>query len=175
MLLGWVYPTHGTVGARCVAHAFGAFSRRFLPLHANFLLKLWNSLMVTTQKPSSYRRRSRLADARPSPMTCRQPYTAMCAYASLLFLAPLCHAFVTPPTSNMLHFRNDCGAIRNDVVSHKGLGCRSSKRAVPRMMTAASEFGGIQHAGVIVSDTKASKVKYAVRSQTIFRDMYVPY
>lgn len=143
----------------------------FCPLHANFLKKQWNSLMVTVQNPSPYRRRSRLVDARSSSMMCHQPYTAMFAYASLLFLAPLCHAFVTPSTSNALHFRNDCGAIRNMQQQHTHKGCRSSKPAVPRMTTATSEFGGIQHAGVIVSDTKASKVNCAARTQTIFCDM----
>ena len=163
-------------GARqcCIALAqqhpkrFWVFSGSFCPLHVYFLQKWWNSLMVTKfLDPLSHRCRSRLAGARSSSMMCRQPYTSMCAYASLLFLAPLCHAFVSPPASNALHFRKDCGVIGN-IQQHTHKGCRSSKPAVPRMMAGSSELGGILHAGVIVSDTKASKVNVQAGARLSF-------
>lgn len=61
------------------------------------------------------------------------------ACALALVLTPLCHAFVPPATA---HSSVKSGQIRN--------------HATPIMST--SEFGGIQHAGVLVSDTRASKV-----------------
>ncbi|CAN0103012.1 unnamed protein product, partial [Pylaiella littoralis] len=72
----------------------------------------------------------------------RHLYTAG-ARALALVLTPLsCHAFVSSATANSIIVKG--GQIRNHVT---------------RMMS-SSEFGGIQHAGVLVSDTKASKEFY---------------
>lgn len=60
-----------------------------------------------------------------------------------LVLTPLyCHAFVPPATANTIA---KGGQIQSRTAT-----------STPRM--SASEFGGIQHAGVLVRDTEASKV-----------------
>lgn len=74
----------------------------------------------------------------------------------VLFVKHSCHAFVPHLTLNtaVRCLGGDGKVFRNDHPLKS-----STSIAPPKMVVVASEFGGIQHAGVLVSDTKASKVR----------------
>lgn len=75
---------------------------------------------------------------------------AVAALASVVALPPLCcHAFV--PANSLAKG----GAIRN----------RHAHATITPLMV-SSEFGGVQHAGVLVQNTKASKVTHLLGTST---------
>lgn len=89
-----------------------------------------------------------------------QPVASIWVSLLALTVAPSCRAFVAPTVNQAGCSMSARGRSTQYSSKHEQINSqhqhRGSTCAVPKM--SASEFGGIQHAGVLVSDTKASKV-----------------
>lgn len=85
--------------------------------------------------------------------TMRCEATSACAFVFSLLLYPLCNAFVPMAPANTHGVVES--AINTARASRFGGRVFHSDAL---QLKAASEFGGIQHAGVLVSDAKTSKV-----------------